>query len=203
MNPTGTIFYIGNDQGVQQSVTFEDPGRSLSHFADLWILDGADVLLGSEVYLTGNLSASSSSPTTTTIRNPPEFVGRDILAAELQVNGLNSDGVHVELNTMDPNSPVRFDNVTYQGFPTTDEHVQLSIFHPGDGGPFSLSGVDFAPLDVGNQVGRYLQIWDVDEAEPFLEISLDREPGDGTTYKLGASGTEYLSELQVEIVNWP
>ncbi|MFW6200710.1 MAG: Ig-like domain-containing protein, partial [Gemmatimonadota bacterium] len=198
MSPTGTVFYLGNDQGIQQSIAFEDPGRSLSRFSDVWIFEGADLLLGSEVYLTGTLFSSSSEPTTTAIRNPTDSVEREIIVAGLQVDGLTSDGVHVVLDTTDPNSPVAFDNVVYDGFTLDDTHIQLSIRHRGDGGPFTLSNVQFAPLNPDAR-GYYLELLDTDESEPFLDVTIGPDPGDENT-KSGDAGTWLVSE--VENVRW-
>ncbi|MDX1567845.1 MAG: Ig-like domain-containing protein [Longimicrobiales bacterium] len=197
VTPTGTQFYLIGT--AQQTVTFATPGTggNGSHFGDLILGSGADILMGSEIHLTGTLSAFD---TNTVIRNPVEFVGRDIIATGLSVNGLISDGVHVVLDTTDPLAPLTFNNVVYQGFQPTDTHIQLSLRHPGDGGPYTLTSVEFAPLDVNNDAGNYLELLDTDGATPYLDVTIGPDPGDGTTYKSGINGTLLVS--QVESVTW-
>jgi hypothetical protein len=171
------------------SITFTDPGPTLSHFGNLAESGfGATFNLNSDVTVLGFLSGGdgfggpmvgTSCPTVLTLTGFSTSGPLNLNCVQLVVD--DPGGTNIGIN-----------GVTFTGLPTNV--TQLTIRHPGlAAGNFTTSSLTFVPLAT-NDTGFYIAAEDTDGTTPFLVVAPSSTPGvtNGPTFTTTSGGATVL-----------
>jgi len=178
--------------GANPTVSFATPGivPGSSHFETVeWTAVGT-MTLASDVYAHGDLFISSGSP--------PTIAGTDRL---LQVGGyagtlgLTLDGVRLAVDDPAGIGSLALHDITFQNMNAVA--TQLSVVHPGTGGPFTFTNLTFStPPSAG---GFYLSAIDAASTDgvPLVIDMVNPTPATTTAFQalpVGPGGA---------VINWP
>jgi hypothetical protein len=147
------------------SISFTDPGPTLSHFGDLAESGfGATFNLNSDVTVLGFLSGGDGFGGTMVGTSCPTV----LTVTDFFTSGpLNLDCVQLVVDDPGGTNQFGINGVTFTNLPTNV--TQLTIRHPGLSGNFTTGFLTFVDLTSGD-TGFYIQVEDTDAASPFLSV---------------------------------
>ena len=175
------------------SISFTDPGPTLSHFGDLAESGfGATFNLNSDVTVLGFLSGGDGFGGTMVGTNCPTVL---TLTGFSTSGPLNLDCVQLVFDDPAGTNQFGINGVTFANLPTNV--TQLTIRHPGlAAGNFTTGFLTFVPLTSGD-TGFYILVEDTDAASPFLSVQL---PSLGTNV---TNGPSFTNSVGGGVVLWP
>ncbi len=174
--------------GNNPTIFFRDPGDvpGTSHFQQFAWTGTGTLNLTSDAYAHVSFTTTSTSPVIISGAGHLLQVGNYVGAGPITFN-------NTRLGLSEPSGgPLTLNNATFQGLANTA--VQLTVNHPGTGGPFTFDALTFSVTPTG--VGRYLSASDADGPTPTpLTINV--------TNSTPASGGSFVDRLNGAMVNWP
>jgi len=181
---THQTVFTGNNPTIFFATPGDVPGTS--HFQQFTWTGTGTLNLTSDAYAHVSFTTTSTSPVIINGAGRLLAVGSYVGAGPITFN-------NTRLSLNEPSGgPLALSNATFQGLAATA--IQLTVSHPGTGGPFTFDNLTFTVTPTG--AGRYLSATDVDGPSPTpLTINV--------TNSTPASPGGFVTVANGAVVNWP